>query len=241
MTSREHGHDETLPYGDTLTGFDRWAPNNDLDQNAIMSATSWVLDHAPLGCADADVIELGCGTGRNARRAISEGARSYLGLDGSVGMLQVAAQRHSDPRISFGPIDLLAQWNASKQYDFALIVLVLEHLVALEPMLVSLARALKPGARARILDVHPERVAGGAASQFRDGATNFHFTSFVHDVPKLCETAEAVGFDAIRRDWLTTDTMVKEVPGLTQHRGTKLLIDLKLTRRTRDRRGSGAL
>ncbi len=241
MTSRDRPQDETLAYGDTLVGYDRWAPHYDVDPNAIVAATSWVLDRTPLGCADADVLELGCGTGRHARRVISEGARSYLGLDGSQGMLAVASQRHDDPRIAFASADLLGSWAVPKQFDFALIVLVLEHLSAVEPLLVSLARALKPGGRARIIDLHPERIATGAASQFWDGHTNVHFTSFVHDVPQLCAACDAAGFDAIRRDWLATDTMATEVPGLNQHRGMKLMFDLKLTRRGRERRGSGAL
>jgi SAM-dependent methyltransferase len=236
-----HAFDETLAYADTLTGYDRWAPSYDLEPNALVSATGWVLDRAPLGCADADVLELGCGTGRNARRAISEGARSYVGLDGSQGMLSIAAQRIADPRVTFGCVDLLGPFQLPQQFDLALIVLVLEHLVALEPMLVSLARALRPGARARIIDLHPERIATGTASQFREGATNFHFTSVAHEVASLCDAFGAVGFDTIRRDWLATDTMVTEVPGLTQHRGTKLLLDFKLTRRGRERRGSGSL
>src|SRR5258706_11333 len=158
MTSRDRPQDETLAYGDTLVGYDRWAPHYDVDPNAIVAATSWVLDRTPLGCADADVLGLGCGTGRHARRVISEGARSYLGLDGSQGMLAVASQRHDDPRIAFASADLLGSWAVPKQFDFALIVLVLEHLSAVEPLLVSLARALKPGGRARIIYLHPERI-----------------------------------------------------------------------------------
>ena len=241
MTTRDPVADEMLPYGDTLTGYDRWAPHYDLDPNAIVAATSWVFDRVRLGSSDADVLELGCGTGRNAGRVIAEGARSYLGLDGSRGMLAVAEQRYRDPRISFAQVDLLGPWAVPKQVDFALIVLVLEHLSAVEPLLVSLARALKPGARARIIDLHPERVATGAAPQFYDGQTYVHFTSFLHEVPQLCASADAAGFDVIRRDWLATDTMVSEVPGLQPYRGQKLLFDLKLTRRGRDRRGSGSL
>ena len=60
-------------------------------------------------------------------------------------------------------------------------------------------------------------------------------------VPMLCATFDAVGFDVVRRDWLATDTMLSAVPGLTKHRGVKLALDLKLTRRGRERRGSGQL
>src|SRR5262249_12366889 len=138
------------------------------DPNSLISATSWVFDRAPLGCADADVLELGCGTGRHAARAISEGARSYLGVDGSQGMLTVASQRYTDPRISFGVVDLNAPFQLPRQFDFAMIVLVLEHLPGLDSLLISLSRAIKPGGRLRIVDLHPERIATGSVAHFRE-------------------------------------------------------------------------
>ena len=241
MTKDDQQRDELLASQETLSGYDRWAASYDSEPNALVQATSWVLDRAPLGCADCDVLELGCGTARNAQRVISDGARSYTGLDGSQGMLQIAMQRYSDPRISFAHVDLLAPWTTTKQFDFALIVLVLEHLPIVDPLFISLARALKPGAKVRIVDLHPERISAGSFQQFREGSTNVHFASVAHNVPMLCATFEAVGFDVVRRDWLATDTMLAAVPGLTQHRGVKLVLDLKLTRRGRERRGSGNL
>src|SRR5690349_8725950 len=100
--------DERLIVSETLGGYDRWSRSYDLEPSSLVSATSWILDCAPLNCADADVLELGCGTGRNAQRVIGEGARSYVGLDGSQGMLAMAMQRYNDPRISFGSVDLSA-------------------------------------------------------------------------------------------------------------------------------------
>lgn len=239
MSKDDGSRVERLATDDTLSGYDRWAESYDSDPNPLVSATAWVLDRAPLACADAEVLELGCGTGRNAQRVIGEGARSYTGLDGSQGMLAVAMQRYCDPRISFGAVDLLAPWTTSQQFDFALIVLVLEHLPVIDPLFVSLARALRPNARVRVVDLHPERIATGSSAHFRDGAANVQFASIAHSVPMLCATLDAVGFDVVRRDWLATDTMVSAVPGLARHRGLKVVLDLELTRRGRDRRGSG--
>ncbi len=227
-----------LAAADTLGGYDRWAPSYDLEPNALIAATAWVLERAPLGCSGVDVLDIGCGTGRAAQRVLAEGARSYTGLDGSQGMLSVAMQRHHDPRISFGLVDLLAPWSLPRQFDFALISLVLEHLPSVDALLVSLARAIKPGGRARIVDLHPERVATGSSAHFRDGVAEVHFASVAHPLPNLCLALEQAGFDVVRRDWLATDTMVQEVPGLASHRGLKLVLDLKLTRRGRERRGS---
>ncbi len=230
--------DEVLAVHETLGGYDRWASSYDVEANPLIAATSWVLDRSPLGCADCEVLELGCGTGRHAQRVISGGARSYAGIDGSHGMLQVAMQRYRDPRISFGAVDLLGTWAMPQQYDYVLITLVLEHLPVLDPMLISLARAVKPGGRVRIIDLHPERVAAGSYAHFREGASTVHFSSVAHNVPNLCAALDNIGFDTVRRDWLASDTMVHSVPGIEKYRGLKLVLDLELTRRGRERRGS---
>src|SRR5512143_1272717 len=206
---------EQLGPAETLGGYDRWAASYDVEPNSLVAATSWVLDRAPLGCADADVLELGCGTGRHVVRASSAGARSYLGVDGSHGMLTIAAQRYQDPRVSFGVVDLTAPFALPRQFDFALIVLVLEHLPNLDPLLVSLARSVKPGGRLRIVDLHPERIAAGSFAHFQDGTRSVHFASVAHSVQMLLAGLDAVGFETVRRDWLAGDTMLSAVPGLS--------------------------
>ncbi len=227
-----------LGIGETLKGYDRWASSYDHEPNPLIAATSWVLHSAPLGCADADVVELGCGTGRNVVRVIGEGARSYVGVDGSPGMLSVATHRYCDPRIAFVQADLLAPWTPSRPFDFALLVLVLEHLPALEVLAETLARSVRAGGRVRIVDLHPERIAAGALAHFQDGNTEVRFASVAHPVPAICDALEVAGFDVVRRDWLAGDPMIAAVPGIAKHRGLKVVLDLKATRRRRMARGS---
>ncbi len=229
-----------LGFGETLHGYDRWASSYDHEPNPLIEATSWVLHSAPLGCADCDVLELGCGTGRNVVRVIGEGARSYTGVDGSSGMLTIAKNRFYDPRVTFQQADLLLPWTSTRQYDFALVCLVLEHLTSLEVLAETLARAVRPGGRIRIVDLHPERVAAGSLAHFRDGQTEVRFASVAHPVTSICGALETAGFDVVRRDWLASDPMISAVPGIAKHRGLKAVIDIKATRRGRMARGSSA-
>ena len=222
---------EFLAPAETLSGYDRWSRAYDADGSPVVEATSWVLDRATLACADCDVVELGCGTARNAARAIGEGARSYTGVDGSLGMLQLAAMQVRDPRVSLAHADLMQPWAPGRTYDLALVALVLEHLPSLDPLCETLSRIVRPGGRVRIIDLHPERVAGGARAYFHDGATEVRFASKAHPVPALSAALEAVGFDVVRRDWLASDAMVSAVPRLAQLRGVRVLIDMKAIRR----------
>jgi len=226
--------EELLAPTETLRGYDRWATTYDREANPMIAATAWVLEHSPLGCGGVDVLELGCGTGRNVARVIGEGARSYVGVDGSYGMLHMASAVNNDPRVSFVSADLLAPWKPSRAFDFGLVVLVLEHLPTLDVFFESLARAIKPGGRVRIVDLHPERVAAGSIAHFRDaGGTEVRFASVAHPVGAICAALEGAGFDVVRRDWLASDAMVSAVPNVAKHRGHKLLLDLKATRRGR--------
>jgi SAM-dependent methyltransferase len=224
-------HQELLGPAETLSGYDRWASSYDSDGHPGLEATSWVLDRTPLGCGDCDVVELGCGTARHAARAISEGARSYTGVDGSVGMLHAAKAQIRDPRIGLVHADLMHPWAPGRTFDLALVVLVLEHLPFLDPICETLARIIRPGGRVRIIDLHPERIVGGTLARFQDGATEVRFASMAHPVQALSSALEAVGFDVVRRDWLASDSMVTAVPRLARLRGVRVLIDMKATRR----------
>jgi malonyl-CoA O-methyltransferase len=231
LVSRETYRQELLAPAETLSGYDRWSRSYDVEGNPVLEATSWVLDRAGLACGDCDVVEMGCGTGRHAARALAEGARSYTGVDGSLGMLHVAGSYLRDPRVGLVHADLMQPWAPSRTFDLALVVLVLEHLTTLDPLCETLARIVRPGGRVRIVDLHPERIAGGALAYFHDGATEVRFSSKAHPVAALAAAMEAVGFDVVRRDWLASDAMVTAVPRLGKLRGVRVLIDIKATRR----------
>ncbi|HWO21898.1 MAG TPA: class I SAM-dependent methyltransferase [Kofleriaceae bacterium] len=222
---------ELLGPAEALSGYDRWSRGYDGDGSPVMEASAWVLDRSTLVCGDCDVVELGCGTARHAARVLGEGARSYTGVDGSIGMLHLAGSRPHDPRASFVHADLMQPWAPQRTFDLALVVLVLEHLPSLEPLCETLARVVRPGGRVRIIDLHPERIASGVQAYFHDGATEVRFASRAHPVPALSMGLEAAGFDVVRRDWLASDAMVTAVPRLLGLRGVRVLIDMKAVRR----------
>jgi SAM-dependent methyltransferase len=231
-------HRLQLAQNETLQGYDQWSRSYDHEDNPLVTATSWVLDRSPLGAADCAVLDLGCGTGRNAWRVLGEGARSYVGVDGSPGMLAIAMQHNRDARVQFVQADLLAAWKLEEQIDLALMVLVLEHLPTLEPIAQTLAAVVKPGGRLRIVDLHPERVATGTLAHFHDGSQDVQFASVAHNVSAICDAFDAVGFDVVRRDWLASDPLVNAVPSLAKYRGLKIVLDIKATRRGSTARGT---
>lgn len=218
---------------ETMSGYDRWASTYDREENTAIAMASWLLDREPLGCAGLDVIELGCGTGRNARRVLAEGARGYLGVDGSSGMLAVAQDRVGDPRAQWLTADLLAPWQPPRAFDLALVVLVLEHLPRLDAIAAALAAAVRPGGRLRIVDLHRDRLAAGSIAQFQEGDAQVRFSSTAHETAAIREAfapAFDVADDAIR-EIEADDELIAAIPKVAKHRGMRVMIDVSGTRR----------
>ncbi len=233
-TARVSGHFHEEPFvtriltpTETLPGYDRWAESYDTAANPLMAMSACILDLEPLGVAGLDVIELGCGTGRNAPRVLGEGARSYTGVDGSAGML-ARARATDDPRARWVTADLQAPWHTSERCDLALVVLVLEHLASLVPLATTLATIVRPGGRVRIVDIHPALVASGTVAHFHDRGEELRFASVAHDEPAL--RAAFAGWKLGVRSWLADDDMIARVPRLAKHRGRPVMIDVSATR-----------
>ncbi|HEU0030958.1 MAG TPA: class I SAM-dependent methyltransferase [Kofleriaceae bacterium] len=223
--------DEKLAPAQTLAGYDRWAKTYDATPNPLVAATAWVLDRAPLACAGADVIELGCGTGRNAKRALDEGARSYTGVDGSRGMLDLARSATTNECASWIEADLLVPWQPPRLYDLALVVLVLEHLAELDTLAKTLAHAVRAGGRCRIVDLHPDRIEEGAVAHFKDGPREVVFPSIAHPVAEVRAALERVGFTVEIEEWIADDALIAAVPKAAKYRGRPLVLDVRATRR----------
>jgi SAM-dependent methyltransferase len=68
-----------------------------------------VLRRAPLAVAGRDVLELGCGTGKNTGW-LAEHARTVVGLDFSAGMLARARERVRAANVRFARHDVRQRW-----------------------------------------------------------------------------------------------------------------------------------
>jgi malonyl-CoA O-methyltransferase len=207
---------------ETLAGYDRWAGSYDAMANPMVAATELVLDRAPLACAGHDVVEFGCGTGRNVARVLREGARSYLGVDGSPGML--ARARAENPGVDFVEGDVHGALDLGGRFDLALIVLVLEHVRELAPLFTSVRRALRDGGRLRIVEIHPDLVADGTVAHFDDGGAELRFTSTAHAPDDLANALARHGLAVDRiRAWSADE--LAAVSKLAKHRGRSVVLD----------------
>jgi malonyl-CoA O-methyltransferase len=217
---------------ETLSGYDRWSANYDSENNPLVAATEFVLDEAPLSVRGCDVLELGCGTGRHLRRLVSGGANSYLGVDGSEGMLRCARGRTHDPRVQWERGDLSHMVTVvPNSRDVVLVVLVLEHLTTLGPLFASAASALRAGGLLRIVDIHPSLIQAGTVAHFEDEGAEVRFTSVAHSQNAVEVALRQTGF-LIRntREWLGTPALCARSSRLSKYLARPVLVDFEAQR-----------
>jgi malonyl-CoA O-methyltransferase len=179
--------------------YDRWAASYDADHNATRDLDARLLREAPLRLDGGDVVELGCGTGKNTVW-LAERARSVVALDLSDGMLTRARERlaggPSAAAVRFVRHDVRERWPvADAGADVVVGNLVLEHVAALAPVYAEAARVLRPGGQLLLCELHPERQRRGGQAHFTDAATGdtVHVPAHRHTVGEYVNEGLAAG------------------------------------------------
>lgn len=101
----------------------------------------------------ADVLDLGCGEGQIARRAVDVGARRVVGIDRAWNQVAEAARRGGGVHGAMG--DAAALPFAASSFDAVVACLVFEHLADLDGACAEVARVLRPDGRFVLFLNHP--------------------------------------------------------------------------------------
>lgn len=174
------------------SAYDRWAEAYDTDLNATRDLDAVVLGRLLPSLAGATVLEVGVGTGKNT--AALADARLLVGVDLSAGMLsrakarRAAMPREALDRTALVRADLLVPLPfAAGSFDLAAIDLVLEHIADVHRVVADVARALRPGGRVIVIELHPYRQRLGKRAHFEDPATGqrVDVPVFLHTVSEL--------------------------------------------------------
>lgn len=185
--------------------YDRWSRLYDAYDNPMVGAATEIVAGLAEDVRGRDVIELGCGTGRNLLAFSDAGAASVIGCDFSAGML--AAARAKAPVLALSCTDLTKPLPfRDGAADLVLFCLVLEHVAALGPPLREARRLLKPGGRIAVVEIHPDLAAQGVAAHFRDGDDFVHMPTYPHRLDDFRLAAADAGLVFRRsRTWRPAD------------------------------------
>ena len=174
--------------------YDQWAAVYDSDRNVTRDLDGEVLRLAELTLDGSDVLELGCGTGKNTT-LLAERGRSVVAMDLSAGMLARARERIPAAHVRFVQHDLIAPWPlADSSVDVVLGNLVLEHVAELAPIYSEAARVLRPNGQLWLCELHPERQRRGGQAQFtNDAGQTILVPAFQHSVSEYVNGGIAAG------------------------------------------------
>ena len=143
--------------------FDRWAPFYDVLFPSVFYQATHIrlLDYVELP-ENAQVLDLGCGTGRLLDRLAAKYPDLHgTGLDFSAEMLRQArsSNRHR-PRLIFVQGDVVSLRFANGQFDTVFSTLSFLHYSAPEQVFAEVYRVLRPGGRFYLADPAPVASTG---------------------------------------------------------------------------------
>jgi ubiquinone/menaquinone biosynthesis C-methylase UbiE len=187
---------ERPPHVAAAGHYDRGSQAYDDDANVTRELNARILRERALEIKARDVLELGCGTGKNSEW-LALYARQLLCLDMSAEKLAKAEARLAEVRhVSFLQHDVRQPWPVEEaSRDRVVSNLVLEHVQDLRPVLVQVARVLRSDGLFFMSELHPFRQIQGAQAQFgrTEGAQLQAVPSFWHDVSDYVAAGLAAG------------------------------------------------
>jgi SAM-dependent methyltransferase len=140
--------------------------SHEFDQIALLEGGGWghnnhyhrfLLKQLPSRCERA--LEIGCGTGTFAR-LLAQRAEHVLALDLSPEMVRIAGERSSEyPNIRYEVADATTWRFPAGVFDCVVSIATLHHL-PLEPILVKMKQALRPGGVLAVLDLYQGQGVG---------------------------------------------------------------------------------
>ena len=202
---------------DVARAYDRWSAIYDSDVNPTRDLDAIVLRRAPLRLHGRQVLELGCGTGKNTLWLAGASA-NVTALDFSAGMLARARERVAAHNVEFRVHDLReALPLRDESVDVVVGNLVLEHIEDLAPIFTEATRVLTSGGQLYFCELHPYRQLRGGQAHFDDPASGetVAVTAHRHSTSEYVNAAIAAGLTLVSLgEWSDEDAQPDASPRL---------------------------
>ena len=178
---------------DLINHYNAWALQYDDDINPTRDLDKKVTIESLSNIDFLEVLELGCGTGKNSEWLLTR-AHRLVGLDFSKNMLERAINKIKSDKATFIRTDLNENWPVKdNSFDLAVINLTLEHIEDLNHIFDSLFNKLSEGGKCFVSELHPKRQLAGSKAKFFNMGEEFVLDSFLHDEEDYVQSAERSG------------------------------------------------
>lgn len=219
---------EHLP---TKDGYDRWAEIYDSEENPLIVLEERYLPPLLGDVRDLAVVDLGCGTGRQAIRLAAAGAR-VTAVDFSDGMVAKARDKAGWDRVEFITHDLTRPLPFRDQcFDRVLSCLVLDHISDVVAFFSECRRVCRHDGFVLISVFHPALMLQGIQARFIDPVTgrDVRPASHANQISDYVMGAMRSGLTiAHMSEHVVDDEMAARVPRTANYRGWPLLLLMKL-------------
>ncbi|WP_276485442.1 class I SAM-dependent methyltransferase [Paraflavitalea pollutisoli] len=177
--------------------YDAWAGQYDTNVNKTRDLEAVALRTTLAAIPIHHCLEIGCGTGKNTTWYIDK-AHTVTAVDQSQGMLDLAREKISSPKVTFVQADIQQPWDFVQQpYDLVGFSLVLEHIEDLHSILEKAAAALQPGGYVYIGELHPFKQYTGSMARFETTQGTQLVTCFNHHISDFVEAGKQSGLSLI--------------------------------------------
>ena len=186
----------------TEHAYNLWAKQYDTNENKTRDLDKIVTAEVLKKYQFSDVIELGCGTGKNTETLLKL-SDSITGLDFSGEMLNIARQKFPDSHVEYKQCDLTKTWNiADNSADLVTCSLTLEHIKDLNGIFNQAHKKLRPNGYFFICELHPYKQYSGSKARFPTKDGELTLETFTHHVSEYTNEARKNGFGLLElKEW----------------------------------------
>lgn len=232
MNIRATSVESRIEHVSALEGYDRWAGRYDHEGNPLVALNDEIITSLAGDVTGLDVVELGCGTGRQTAWLTAAGAR-VTALDFSEGMLGQARLKVADVDVRFVQHDLKRRLPFSDAtFDGVVSCLVLEHLSDLDAFFREARRVCRPGGWIAITDMHPALRLRGNQAHFHDEATGreVRVESIPHKVSDFVNAVLRCGLHLERFEEPSySEELATRIPRAGKFLGWPMLVAMRMT------------
>ncbi len=194
--------------------YNKWASSYDSSPNKTRALEKRVVRNVLEKYDFRNVIELGCGTGKNTEW-LSRKASSITAIDFSEEMLKVAKAKFDADNIKFLQADINKNWPVENESaDLIVCSLILEHIRDLDFVFSEANGKLVSGGKFYICELHPFKQYTGSKARYDSGGKIIELETFTHHFSDYVNTAKSNGFKLIElNEWFDSDNE-KSIPRL---------------------------
>ena len=183
-----------------------WAESYDRMENKTRDLEKTAIRKTLMGYKFNDVIELGCGTGKNTQWLVKR-AKHLIAVDFSEEMISKARNKIKSDKVNFLELDITKSWKIkNNSADLISCSLVLEHISDLCFIFSEAGKKLKPGGAFYICELHPFKQYLGSKARYKTESGIIELDVFVHNVSEYINSALDNGFKLVElKEWFDAD------------------------------------